>query len=180
VLSLPPAFVLSQDQTLKFNHDMVAECTFAFDEDTHLILSAIRKLRQGSVPLETCTHRKSCNNFHRNCFQLQFARTSPSTFLFLLSSQCQRADLIPQRENVGEAIAPDPFSKTNSLSGCPADRPPCQKSLNCGNNFKSFASSTSRFLVNLFLTVNRFFRFSFRLVFNSPTRISITTQSQIY
>jgi len=93
VLSLPPAFVLSQDQTLKFNHDMVAECTFAFDEDTHLLLSAVRKLRQGSVPLETCTHRKSCNNFHRNCFQLQFARTSPSTFLFLQSSQCQRADL---------------------------------------------------------------------------------------
>jgi len=71
---------------------MVAECTFAFDEDTHLILSAIRRLRQGSVPLETCTHRKSCNNFHRSKPQLQFARTSPSTFLFLLSSQCQRAD----------------------------------------------------------------------------------------
>ena len=29
VLSLPPAFVLSQDQTLKFESDLVDVCTFA-------------------------------------------------------------------------------------------------------------------------------------------------------
>ena len=61
VLSLPPAFVLSQDQTLKFNTDMVAECTFAYiDEKTTQIskLTEINRDRKSSHK-KTCTHRKS-------------------------------------------------------------------------------------------------------------------------
>jgi hypothetical protein len=37
VLSLPPAFVLSQDQTLKFNPTMSLIARLRFDEDTHLL-----------------------------------------------------------------------------------------------------------------------------------------------
>ena len=52
------------------------------------------------------------------------ARTSPSTFLFLLSSQCQRADLTAQQaSNVGESQAPDIHSENNDfLAGYPADQ----------------------------------------------------------
>ena len=49
VLSLPPAFVLSQDQTLKFEADM--SDAMHIDEDTHQIQKSEDK-RKKSVPQE--------------------------------------------------------------------------------------------------------------------------------
>ena len=73
---------------------------------THTLSKRSEDRDIGSVPLETCTHR-SLFNFHRNCFRLQFARTSPSTFLFLPSSQCQRADLtaLAGQDVIGEPVS---------------------------------------------------------------------------
>ena len=75
----------------------VDACTFALiDEDTHLSLRS--KLRViGSVPLRKRAPSKSLNRPSRICIRHQSARTSPSTFLFLPSSQCQRADLCTRR-----------------------------------------------------------------------------------
>ena len=80
-------------------------------------------------------HPSKVCNFRRNCFQLQFARTSPSTFLFLQSSQCQRADLTPlPAETSWKPSFRIPPGKQNLSSGCPADRLPCQRTLNSGSN----------------------------------------------
>jgi len=157
---------------------MVAECTFAFDEDTHLILSAIRRPRLGSVPLETCTHRKSCNNFHRNCFQLQFARTSPSTFLFLLSSQCQRADLTSHSGRTSEATA-SYLHQTKQTHHPVARQIACPVRSRCQwEQLKSFASSASRFLVKFFFTVNRFFSIFFSVRFElTEENFEVTSKS---
>jgi hypothetical protein len=101
VLSLPPAFVLSQDQTLKFDAKLLStQCTFCLiDEDTHLSTRSENRAI-GSVPLKkTCTHRsRSIDLLTRFASSFRSARTSPSTFLFLPSSQCQRADPYPLRD----------------------------------------------------------------------------------
>ena len=68
---------------------------------------------------------ESLCNFHRSKPQLQFARTSPSTFLFLLSSQCQRADhsavagINRHREHRSQCSS----SKHELIAGCPAVNP---------------------------------------------------------
>ena len=62
------------------------------------------------------------------------ARTSPSTFLFLPSSQCQRADLQTLAGQTSSGQSPqNSFREQNTLSGCPAQCPPCQKNVNSGS-----------------------------------------------
>ncbi len=96
VLSLPPAFVLSQDQTLKFNHDMVAECTFAFDEDTHLICLQSENCDKVYVPLRKRAPIESLVTTSTGIAS-SFSSQEPRRprFSFFFSSQCQRADPSP-------------------------------------------------------------------------------------
>ncbi len=86
------------------------------DEDTHLSLRARRPAVIGSVPLEK-TYRRSL--FVRS--HDRTARTSPSTFPFLPSSQCQRADpgilLRGQRRWKQSFLI---FGNRRVASGCPA------------------------------------------------------------
>lgn len=81
------------------------------------LLSSLRK----RAPIE------SLCNFHRNCSQLQFARTSPSTFLFLLSSQCQRADPAQSHVTKRNQSLSKFFREQKFASGCPAATLPCQE-----------------------------------------------------
>jgi hypothetical protein len=83
------------------------------DEDTHLSLrTEVRVI--GSVPLEK-TYRRSLSVQSHD----QTARTSPSTFPFLPSSQCQRADPLGRVAKTSvEAELPN-FWEQEVLSGLP-------------------------------------------------------------
>ena len=105
---------------------MVAEGTFALLTRTHTILSNNRShcenvmlSRRKRTPIE------SLSNFHRSKLQLPFARTSPSTFLFLLSSQCQRADhsAVAGINRHREHRSHNSFGEHDLVAGCPADCP---------------------------------------------------------
>ena len=66
---------------------------------------------------------ESLCNFHRSKLQLPFARTSPSTFLFLLSSQCQRAD--PEHLAASTSCESNRFQNSctkHIMPGCPEAR----------------------------------------------------------
>ena len=88
---------------------------------------------------------ESLFNFHQTYVQLPFARTSPSTFLFLLSSQCQRADQAtsrPQRHVKASAFRNPGTKQTRPrLPGNQARL--CQKHQNCGSDNRSTSSSAA-------------------------------------
>ena len=98
------------------------------DENSHCSQTTTEAAARTICFLSENVHPSKVFNFHRNCFQLQFARTSPSTFLFLLSSQCQRADQVTVAGKiVTEASAPKFQTERRTLSGRPAVNRFCQK-----------------------------------------------------
>ena len=91
----------------------------------HTILSANRNRRENNLSsLRKRAPIESLFNFHQTYVQLPFARTSPSTFLFLLSSQCQRAD--PEDLAVSTSLESNRFQKSSRtkhlVAGCPEAR----------------------------------------------------------
>lgn len=68
-------------------------------------------------------------------------------FSFFHSSQCQRADLnAVTGETSLEAVLPNSFGETRSISGCPADRLPCQRTLNSGSECRSASSALAGYI----------------------------------
>src|SRR5690606_27807690 len=91
------------------------------DEKTNTILSIPCEMREQLSSLKkTCTHRKSFD-FHRDYSQLPSARTSPATFLFLLSSQCQRAD--PTRASPNSVSDTSPYRPVARQINRPVRKP---------------------------------------------------------
>jgi hypothetical protein len=94
------------------------------DEDTHLSLRTEARVI-GCVPLRNVPS-KSITTYCRIRIRVRSARTSPSTFPFLPSSQCQRPDLSPLSGSTSvEAVLPN-FCGQEARSGFPAAPLPFQ------------------------------------------------------
>ena len=112
VLSLPPAFVLSQDQTLKLKE---------FDLD----YMSLRKLTEHlslQVSPERCTHQ-SIEQVDVYSIRSTWtgARTPPPTLLFP-SQQCQRAKSRPERQEQNSDHPGSP-SRPSKVRSSPAQAP---------------------------------------------------------
>src|SRR5206468_8510748 len=87
VLSLPPAFALSQDQTLKLDLKLLNRLITTFDEVPPYLSPAIHIADDDGVTFKTCTAEvfrpASTPSEPRFLQQSRLARTPPSTFLFL-------------------------------------------------------------------------------------------------
>jgi hypothetical protein len=114
VLSLPPAFVLSQDQTLKFKEFNLDCLTTQID----------RAPLTPAFPPERCTHQK-----HRSgrCLVSKWpkppARTPPPTLLSLVFT-CQRASTRKGAEFKVRPLEPLSGSSRPPLSGAAVAGPP--------------------------------------------------------
>jgi hypothetical protein len=125
---------------------------------------------------------ESLFNFHQTCIQLPFARTSPSTFLFLLSSQCQRAD--PGNLAASTSCESSRFQKSSHKTNpSPVARKPvrlCQKHQNSGSEPRS-TSSSGRVLDKSNRTVNTLFSITvrFQIASKPPGGRSFCSQQQL-
>jgi hypothetical protein len=120
VLSLPPAFVLSQDQTLKFKEFNLDCVTTQID----------RAPLTPAFPPERCTHQKhrsgrclSSNPLGSPSDQRSPARTPPPTLLSLVFT-CQRASTPRGAEFEMGPLEPSSGSSRPPLSGAAVAGPP--------------------------------------------------------
>src|SRR3954464_7340565 len=104
VLSLPPAFALSQDQTLKLDLKLLNRLITTFDEVPPYLSTAIHIEADDGVTFKTCTaevFRPASTPENRSSQSSRLARTPPSTFLFLhlhLSNSPGRKTRLPSQE----------------------------------------------------------------------------------
>src|SRR3954453_4259327 len=86
VLSLPPAFALSQDQTLKLDLETSNRLITTFDEVPPYLLSAIHIAINDGVTFKTCTaevFRPASTPENRSSQSSSLGKSPSSTFLFL-------------------------------------------------------------------------------------------------
>ena len=93
MLGLPPAFVLSQDQTLRFDHSILADPLEGYLQGGHCVLTSPDIIAATQFK-ELATARVSVNavppESHASMENHGLARTPPSAFPFL-QANCQRA-----------------------------------------------------------------------------------------
>ena len=90
VLSLPPAFALSQDQTLTLKDDPISKVTYAELTEPHLMRTAFPPLPVSSSKRSDRRSLVKAAKPQAKAQDRQPARTPPPTFLFLVFT-CQRA-----------------------------------------------------------------------------------------